>query len=110
MEPYATLGFTETGKDLNDDFLVTMLGEDAIRGERVLVLELTPKKDKVRQVVSKVTLWINESSWMPMRQVIEHVSTNEVLTVDYQGAARNLQLNPQLFKADWPRGTKKVRR
>ena len=108
MEPYARLGFTTTGKDLKDNFLVTMIGEDVIRGERVLGLELTPKKDAVRQIVSKVTLWFNEASWMPVRQVVEHVSRQETLTIEYQGAARNLKLNPDLFQAKWPRGTKKV--
>lgn len=109
MEPYARLGFTDSGKDLTDDYLVTMLGEDEIRGNRVMLLELTPKSDKERQIVGKVTLWIDEASWMPVRQVIEHVSTGEQLTIDYQGMARNLNLNPELFKANWPRGTKTVR-
>ena len=108
MEPYARLGFTTTGKDLKDDYLVTMLGEDSIRGERVLLLELTPKRDNERQIVSRVTLWINQASWMPMRQTIEEVENSETLTIDYQGTARNLNLNPAFFKADWPRGTKRV--
>ncbi len=110
MEPYARLGFTTTGKDLKDDYLVTMLGEDSIRGERVLLLELTPKRDSERQVVSRVTLWINQASWMPMRQTIEEVQNGETLTIDYQGAARNLNLNPDFFRSDWPRGTKRVTR
>ena len=67
LEPYARLGFTTTGKDLKDDFLVTMLGEDSIRGERTLILQLTPKRDRDRQFVSNITLWINQASWMPMR-------------------------------------------
>ena len=110
MEPYARLGFTTTGKDLKDDFLVTMLGEDNIRGERALMLQLTPKRDRDRQVVSSITLWINQASWMPMRQVIEEVQNRQTLTVDYAGAARNLNLNPEFFKSNWPRGTKRVSR
>jgi outer membrane lipoprotein-sorting protein len=110
LEPYAFLGFTYTGRDLQDDYLVTMLGEDRLRGQRTLLLELTPKKDAERQIVGKVTLWIDEASWMPARQVIEHVSTGERLTIDYTGMARNLKLNPALFKANWPRGTKQIRR
>jgi len=110
MEPYARLGFTTTGKDLKDDFLVTMLGEDNIRGERALMLQLTPKRDRDRQFVSSITLWINEASWMPMRQVIEEVATRQTLTIDYEGAARNLSLNPDFFKSSWPRGTKRVSR
>lgn len=110
MEPYARLGFTTTGKALKEDYLVTMLGEDQIRGERVLLLELTPKRDSERQIVSNMTLWINQASWMPMRQTIREVQNGETLTIDYRGAARNLNLNPVFFKSDWPRGTKRVSR
>lgn len=110
MEPYARLGFAASGGDLKSDFLITMLGEERVRGERTLVLELTPKRDQERQVVGKVTLWISEASWMPVRQVIEHVAGQEQLTIDYEGTARNLNLNPELFRANWPRGTKQVRR
>ena len=102
--------FTTTGKDLKDDFLVTMLGEERIRGERALMLELTPKRDRDRQIVSRITLGINEASWMPMRQVIEDVANGQTLTIEYEGTARNLNLNPDFFKANWPRGTKRVSR
>lgn len=110
MEPYTRLGFASTGRDLKDDYLVTMLGEETLRGERTLMLELTPKSDSMRQVVGKVTLWIDEASWMPVRQVIEHVSTAEQLTIDYERTARNLNLNPDLFSPKWPRGTQLIRR
>jgi len=110
MEPYARLGFTDSGKDLKDDYLVTMLGEDKVGDRRALLLELTPKRDSERQIVAKITLWIDEASWMPLRQVIEHVTTNEQLTIDYLGMARNLNLNPELFKSKWPKGTKQVRK
>jgi len=110
MEPYARLGFTDSGKDLKDDYLVTMLGEEKVGDRRALLLELTPKSDSERQIVAKITLWIDEASWMPLRQVIEHVTTNEQLTIDYLGMARNLNLNPELFKSKWPKGTKQVRK
>ncbi|MGE0625563.1 MAG: outer membrane lipoprotein carrier protein LolA [Pseudomonadales bacterium] len=110
MEPYARLGFTNSGRDLTDDYLVTMLGEDKVGDRRALLLELTPKRDSERQIVAKITLWIDEASWMPLRQVIEHVTTSEQLTIDYVGMARNLNLNPDLFKSKWPKGTKQVRK
>jgi len=48
LEPYARLGFTTTGKDLRDDYLVTLLGEDFVSGRRIVGLELTPKKERAR--------------------------------------------------------------
>jgi len=109
LEPFIALGFTTTGKELDDDFLVTFIGENSVGDRRVLGLELTPKRDKVREVVSRIQIWVDESSWLPARQIITHTSGGEVLTVTYRGTARNLDLNPKLFDDSWPRGTDKKR-
>ena len=110
LEPYARLGFTTTGKDLRDDCLVTLLGEDRIDGRRVVGLELTPKKDSVRQIVANVRLWIDQASWIPVRQEISHTTSGATLNIAYSGMARNLKLNPELFRDRWPKGTQKIRR
>lgn len=109
LEPFVPLGFSTTGKDLSKDFLVTFIGEQEISGRRALGLELTPKKDSMREVVSKIELWVDQASWLPARQVITQSAGGETMTVTYTGTARNLALNPDLFKDNWPRGTKKVR-
>jgi outer membrane lipoprotein-sorting protein len=110
LEPYARLGFTTTGKDLRDDYLVTLLGEDYLNGSRILGLELTPKKEQARETVARLELWIDQASWMPVKQVVSHVASGDTLTVTYSGMARNLNLNPELFKAKWPKGTQQLRR
>lgn len=110
LEPYARLGFSTTGKDLRDDFLLTLLGEDEITERRVVGLELTPKKERAREVVANLRLWIDQASWMPVRQEIVHVASGETLTITYRGMARNLKLNRELFNDRWPKGTQKIRR
>ena len=109
LEPFMRVGFTLTGKELQDDYLVTFIGEQEIGDRRTLGLEMTPKKDDVRAVVAKIQVWFDQASWLPVRQTLTHTSGTQTVTVDYSGTARNLNLNPDLFKADWPRGTDKVR-
>jgi outer membrane lipoprotein-sorting protein len=109
LEPYTVLGFSYTGSDLKKDFLVTFLGEDEITNRRVLGLELTPKNDSDRAHVSTITLWIDQASWLPVRQIIEHTSSGQSVTATYSGTARNLKLNSDLFRDRWPKGTQKVR-
>ena len=110
LEPYARLGFSTTGKDLKHDYLLTLLGEDTIKDRRVVGLELTPKKERTREIVANLRLWIDQASWMPVRQEIVHVQSGETLTITYTGMARNLKLNPNLFDDRWPKGTQKIRR
>jgi len=107
LEPYIPIGFTTTGKDLKDDFLVTFIGEEVIGDRRTLGIELTPESDRMRAVVAKIQVWFDEASWLPARQVITQAGGGATLTVDYRGTARNLSLNPDLFKDNWPRGTKR---
>lgn len=107
MEPYLRLGFTDSGKDLKDNYLLTSLGERDIGDSRTLGLELIPEKEKTRAVMGRAQLWIDQASWMPAQQVIAATGSGEILTITYSYTARNLELNPDLFKTKWPRGTDK---
>jgi len=110
LAPYARLGFSTTGEELRRDYLVTLLRDDAIGDRRVLALELTPKDDEVRQDVRKIQLWIDQASWLPVTQVIDHTSNGETLTVNYANTSRNLKLNTSLFDDNWPKGTQKIKK
>jgi outer membrane lipoprotein-sorting protein len=107
IEPFMRLGFTDSGKDLKDDYLLTAVGERDIGDSRTLGLELTPEKEKTRAVMGKAQLWIDQSSWTPKQQVITASSQGEEITLTYSFVARNLELNPDLFSDRWPRGTDK---
>lgn len=107
IEPFMRLGFTDSGKDLKDDYLLTSLGERDIGDSRTLGLELTPEREETRAVMGKAQLWIDQSSWTPTQQVFTASSRGEEITLTYTFVARNLQLNPELFGTRWPRGTDK---
>jgi len=107
IEPFMRLGFTNSGKDLKDDYLLTSVGERDIGDSRTLGLELTPEKEKTRAVMGKAQLWIDQSSWTPTQQVFTASSRGEEITLTYTFVARNLELNPELFSTRWPRGTDK---
>jgi outer membrane lipoprotein-sorting protein len=54
LEPYARLGFSTTGKDMERDYLITIIGEEEIGDARTLVMELTPESNSVRETVRLV--------------------------------------------------------
>ena len=109
LEPFTRLGFSTTGKDLRDNYLVTILGEEEIGDARTVVLELTPKRDNVRATVRQVRLWIDQSSWMPKQQEFSSTADGGKMTLTFSGMARNLRLNQDLFKEKWPKGTEEIR-
>ncbi len=109
LEPYYRFGFSVPVREMQDRYLFTILGEEAVGEMRTLVFELTPTKDDERAVIAKIRLWIDQGSWMPRRQEFS-LADRSITTVDYTAVARNLRLNPDLFKDTWPRGTKKVKK
>jgi outer membrane lipoprotein-sorting protein len=109
LAQYTLLGFQPTGQAMKKNFLVTMLEEDSLDGKRVVLLELTPKKENLRAVIGKIHLWIDQSNWLPTQQRIYHGASETYLTVRYGNVARNDSLNEAIFKPNWPKGTKKTK-
>jgi outer membrane lipoprotein-sorting protein len=110
LEPFALLGFSSTGERLQREYLVTLLGEEVAGAHRLLGLELTPMEDEARATVARMAVWIDQASWMPIRQEISHPASGETLSVNYSAMARNVALNRDLFAARWPREVQRVRR
>jgi len=110
LEPFARLGFSTTGSDMKKDYLITIIGEEEIGDSRTVVMELTPERDNVRETVRLIRLYIDQASWMPVRQVFKSTADSTTLTLTYTGMARNLKLKPELFKDKWPKGTETIRK
>jgi outer membrane lipoprotein-sorting protein len=71
---------------------------------------LTPKSDKVRAAVSRIEIWIEQGSWLPIQQKIFHGDSSQSLTIHYVQTSRNVPVDNALFKPKWPKGTKKITR
>ena len=110
LEQYPLLGFATSGTDLQERFLMTLIEEATLEDRKVLLLEMTPRADEVRSRISRIRMWIDEGSWLPVRQKIFHAVADTYLEVDYSGFATNVSLDTDLFKDKWPKGTVKVKK
>lgn len=105
-EQFVTLGFGTSGKELADGYLVNVIRQETLSGRPVIVLELTPKSDEIKRVVTKLELWIPEGGdAYPVQE--KYYSPSD----DYHLATYNdFKLNPQLkgdaLKLKLPSGVK----
>ena len=109
LEQYALLGFSPSGSALKQDFLITLIEEASLEGSKVVQLELTPTRDDLRAAISKIHLWIDQSTYLPIQQRIFHGAAETHLTVRYRDVVRDDKLDQAKFKPSWPKGTKKVK-
>jgi outer membrane lipoprotein-sorting protein len=109
VDQYVRLGFGTRSEDLKKSFSVAFSGERELDGKKTLVLELTPKTDQVRAQISKIEMWIDESSWLPLQQKFFEAGSGDYFTFRYSDLKKNLKIEESRFKADWPKNVSKVK-
>jgi len=109
VDQFLLLGFGTKGGELQKAYLVTVLREDKLDDRKVVVLELTPKSEAVRDQISKIQIWLDESSWLPAQQQFFEAGSGDYSTVRYSKVVRNPAIPESTFKQRWPKGTERVK-
>ena len=91
--------------ELKNQYNIVYIGDEQLESNLTAKLELAPK---AKSSVQKLTLWVSQSSWLPIRyQVVEN--NNNLTTFTLSNMKLNGGLSPETFKVSWPSGTKVVR-
>jgi outer membrane lipoprotein-sorting protein len=90
--------------ELKSQYNIVYAGDEQVESVATAKLELTPKG---KSSVQKLTLWVNQSSWLPIRyQVVEN--NNNVTNFTLGNMKLNGGLPANVFKVTWPPGTKEL--
>jgi len=109
VDQFLLLGFGTDSKEMQRGYLVTLLKEDKIDDRKTIELELTPKLEAVRAQISKIQIWLDESSWLPVRQEFYETGSGDYSIVHYSRVVRNPGLPDSQFKPHWPKGTERIK-
>ena len=105
-DQYLALGFGMRTDALRKNYAVALLNEEELDGHKAAVLELVPKSDDVRKQISKIHMWVDEASWLPVQQKFFETGSEDYFISHYTKVMKNLKLGDGKFKPDWPKGTK----
>ena len=108
-DQYLLLGFGTPGHELKKGYLVTLRGEPTLDGKKTCELELTPKSEAMRNQISKIQLWFDEGSWLPVQQQFFETGSDDYFVIRYTNIVRNAQIDENEFKPHWPKGAKVIR-
>jgi outer membrane lipoprotein-sorting protein len=109
-DQFLKLGFGTSGKDLEKSYLVTLQGETTIDDRKTVELELTPKSSDVRNEFSKIQIWFDESTWLPVQQQLYETGSGDYEIVHYSKIVKNPGIPDSRFKPHWPSGTQQIKR
>ncbi len=74
FETFLVLGFGGSGHDMLKTFDVTYKGKERVGDVNADVLDLVPKSEKVRNSVSRITLWIDPARGISIQQKMYEAS------------------------------------
>lgn len=103
IDQYIRLGFGTKSEDIKKSYLVTVTGEEELDHKKAVVLELTPKSDQVRSQITRIQMWVDEASWLPVRQKFYETGSGDYILFHYTNVMKNLKVNESKFKQDWPK-------
>jgi outer membrane lipoprotein-sorting protein len=107
IDQFLLLGFGTSSAELMKSYDVRIDGAETIGGKMCERLELAPKTQQLKQLITKIELWIPDGDGNPVREKVTEPSRNYEL-VDYS----EIQLNPALpesaFELRLPAGVKKI--
>jgi outer membrane lipoprotein-sorting protein len=108
VDQFLLLGFGTSGSSLKESYQITLQGEQTLDNSKVLLLELLPKTDEVKKQLSKIQLWLDESSWLPVQQQFFETGSGDYFIIRYRNITRNVHIPDNDFKPHWPHGTTRV--
>jgi outer membrane lipoprotein-sorting protein len=107
FESFLTLGFGGSGKDLEANWKVTLVGSENMDGVTVAKLDLVPKEQKVLDMFTHVTIWVEPSRGISHKQVFYQPS-GDLRTATYKNIQYNKPLASGIFQLKPPPGTNHV--
>jgi len=108
VDQFLLLGFGTSGSSLKESYEITLRGEETLDSRKVILLELLPKTEDVLKQLSKIQLWLDESTWMPVQQQFFETGSGDYFIIRFRNINRNPRIPDSEFKPHWPRGTSKV--
>jgi outer membrane lipoprotein-sorting protein len=107
FESFLTLGFGGSGADLEKNWKVSLLGIEPMDGVSVAKLDLVPKEEKVLEMFTHVTIWVEPSRGINHKQIFYQPS-GDLRTTTYKNIRYNTPVPADVFQINPARGTNHV--
>jgi outer membrane lipoprotein-sorting protein len=109
VDQYVLLGFGTRSQEVLKSYAVSLAGEEELDQRKTVELELTPKSEDIRKQITKIDMWIDEASWLPIQQKFFEATAGDYFLFRYSDLKKNLKINDSKFKQDWPKNVNRVK-
>ena len=107
FDQFLLLGFGISGKELQQNYSVKLLGQENIGNRPATHIELVPKSKEALEYVKRFELWIALDAAYPLQEKVHKNSTDYIL-VTYTDVKLNAPLTDQDVELKLPAGVSKM--
>jgi outer membrane lipoprotein-sorting protein len=107
VDQFLLLAFGTSGADLRKNYDVKLGGAESIDGAPTTRLDLTPKTEELKKVISKVELWIPEGGSNAIREKVTE-TTDDYYLVSYSNVNPHANVADSAFELKLPKGVRIV--
>jgi len=108
LDQVLLLGFGTAGRFLEENYKITLKGEETAAGEETVKLELIPKSEELMKKIPRLEMWISKSKWHPVQEKLYEVNSGDYRLHTYTGIVFNPPLKDSQFRIKLPGNVKKV--
>jgi outer membrane lipoprotein-sorting protein len=108
IDQFLLLGFGTSSAELQKSYDLKMAGVETIGGVATTRIEMTPKSDELKKLITKIELWIPEGKDTPIQEKVTEPSKNYEL-ITYSDVKVNPNLPDSSFELKLPEKVKKIR-
>jgi outer membrane lipoprotein-sorting protein len=106
-ESFLTLGFGGSGTELQANWKVSLLGSESLNGVQVAKLDLVPLQQKVLDMFTHVTIWIDPTQGISYKQIFFEAGGDK-RTATYKNIRYNQPIASDVFEIKPAPGTNRV--
>jgi outer membrane lipoprotein-sorting protein len=96
VESFLALGFGGSGKDIEKSYTVSLQGMEPVDGVATAKLDLVPKDPDTAQTFSHITMWIDASRDIPLKQ-ITYTPEGDTRTALYRNVRYNAPVDTKKY-------------
>jgi len=107
IDQFLLLGFGTSSAELQKSYDLKAAGEETVSGMPTTRIELIPKTDELKKLITKIELWVPEGQANPIQEKVTEPSKNYEL-VTYSDIKVNPALPDSAFELKLPPKVKKI--
>jgi outer membrane lipoprotein-sorting protein len=108
LDQVLLLGFGTAGRFLEQNYKITLQGEETAAGEDTVKIELIPKSEELLKKIPRLEMWISKSKWHPVQEKLYEVNSGDYRLHTYTGIVFNPPQKDDQFRLKLPGNVKKV--